>query len=102
MSKMTFDSILQQLNNGENPTPPTAPVSPTPKKVRSKKKVGSKKVVESIITDYTMAPPKRKSVSDEEDGADISGFDIHSVVEAKPDKSKLGAHSVGEGIEDIN
>lgn len=38
MSKMTFESILQQLNNGENPTPPTAPVSPTPKKVRSKKR----------------------------------------------------------------
>ena len=94
MGKMTFDSILQQLNNGENPTPPTAPVSPTPKKVRSKK------MVESIMTDYTMTPPKRKSVSDEEDRVDISGFGILPVVEAKPDKSKFDSHSVGEGIED--
>lgn len=59
-------------------------------------------MVESIITDYTMAPPKRKNVSNEEERADISGFGIHPVVEAKPDKSKLDSHSVGEGIEDIN
>lgn len=95
MDNNIFDIILQQLNDEENPTPPTDPAP------SAKKKAGSKKRVGSILSDYAMAPPKRKSALGETDRVDIRDFGIHSVVEAKPDKSKLGAHSVGKGIEDI-
>ncbi|MFG6357267.1 MAG: hypothetical protein K1W26_10685 [Acetatifactor sp.] len=66
MEKKVFDQILEQLNNGENPTPPAESNPPAEKKRAF------------ILSDFAMAPKKRKKDSVDKNRVNMRGFGTHS------------------------